>query len=979
MIHPRAPPVLSQTTLADRIARLNLVDGSTSSSSSDNGGTLISAGAGASSTSSSQLRTTGAVGRISDKISRFQANAEDAPLVPLGSFGLGGVRREPSSGISGAASDRRVASLGLGRAAVPLASVTPIRSVSSGGNGGGGPSSSTTPKIGRSNLSTRSSSPTATFSPTAPALTSATSTADASSQDSAGGDDAGSSAGTPTSSRASSQYGGLSAEFKSSSSGGSDMLANDRGLFARHDSSFSVASSETTTAGSESSLNVETGSLISELGPDPKSITIADSLTASVSSPLSSPVLSALVNPVEITVDEPEISSRSTTAGGSPRAFNKPLKGPLDALKTPSRSRSSVSVSSMLVETGSTASEDGDGQSTTSDGPLTPRAEEEEKPFPTTVGPADDDEETSGMATPNRSEQDEEAREQATQAELEKYEGEEFDAVAPRFAEEDEEKSLVEAPVPTAPDASTEADDSYGDMLDGYGSPTPDEPKSPISPMPGGMPMVKCSDCGTDVDLMELVDHTCAPSTSPSVSVAKTPSSKSFPAPPRVSAPPPGRNSGAMTPSASRDDVRRGTNDRYDSPSASPTRARTEPNAFVPQTESLVPDDILDAYDDEDDDIMDPHAARPAAAGTTRSWDADLPDDVGPDHDYEDLSSPVPLPPHPSAVQRDVSDLPEDVGEDHDALASSTATLSASSTTKTSKPDSLGRGDSDRRRESPKSVYDMVGGATYDSDDEYEGGSAQIVSVTHASHSPTIPREGGQSVNFANQDSLTSNYLSEHGCFVGQYNALHDWSPRGPRIDASLWLWLSLRKRFPPVSSVVRRVLRRPSTDPPPSRVPQPHSALTAILLEGNMNKSSSEVAPMTATPLPAEFAQFLFTHRNLLAAASASFVSTIAGFPLDSIKARIQVKRYSGVLDCARCTFAEEGVAGFFRGVYIPLLTITVVRTASFSIYSGVKDRLVKKRWVNEGSVKGIAASAFTGPFRSLGMFRLGSEEECL
>ncbi|SGY72791.1 BQ5605_C005g03209 [Microbotryum silenes-dioicae] len=723
---------MSQTSLADRIARLNLADGSTSSSS-DNDGASTSASAGA----SSQLRTTGAVGRISDKISRFQANAEDAPLVPLGSFGLGGVRREPSSGISGAASDRRVASLGLGRAAVPLASVTPIRSVSSGV-----PSSSPTPKIGGSNFSTRSSSPTATFSPTAPGLASMTSTIDASRQDSAGGDDAGSSAGTPTSSRASSQYGGLSADLKSSSSGGSDMLAHDRGLLTRHDSSLSVASSETTAAGSESSLNVETGSLTSELGPDPKSITIADLLTAGANSPLSSPVLSALVNPVEITVDEPEVSSRWTTAGGSLRAFNKPLKGPLDALKTPSRSRSSVSVSSMLVETGSTTSEDGDGQSTTSEGPLTPRAEEEEKPFPTTVGPADDEEESSGMATPNRSEQDEEAREQATKAELEKYEGEEFDAVAPRFAEDEEEKNSVETPAPVV---SAEASDSYGDMLDDYGSPTPDQPKSPISPMPGGMPMVKCSDCGANVDLMELVDHVCAPasSASPSASIAQTPSSKSFPAPPKVSAPPSGRNAGAMTPSASRDDVRRGTSDRYDSPSSSPTRTRTEPNAFIPQTESLVPDDILDAYDEEDDDIMDPQAARPTGATTTQSSGADLPDDVGLDHDYDDLSSPVHLPPHPSVVQCDVSDLLEDVDEDPDPLASSTATLSASPTTKTSKSDLLGRTESARRRESPKSVYDMVGGATYDSDDDYEGGSAQIVSVTHASHSPTIHRKLG--------------------------------------------------------------------------------------------------------------------------------------------------------------------------------------------------------------------------------------------
>jgi Mitochondrial carrier protein len=72
--------------------------------------------------------------------------------------------------------------------------------------------------------------------------------------------------------------------------------------------------------------------------------------------------------------------------------------------------------------------------------------------------------------------------------------------------------------------------------------------------------------------------------------------------------------------------------------------------------------------------------------------------------------------------------------------------------------------------------------------------------------------------------------------------------------------------------------------------------------------------------------------HRTSVSAASASLVSTLIGFPLDSIKSRLQVRRYSGVLDCFRKTFAEEGARGFFRGVWMPLLTITLVRTTSFT-----------------------------------------------
>jgi solute carrier family 25 carnitine/acylcarnitine transporter 20/29 len=46
------------------------------------------------------------------------------------------------------------------------------------------------------------------------------------------------------------------------------------------------------------------------------------------------------------------------------------------------------------------------------------------------------------------------------------------------------------------------------------------------------------------------------------------------------------------------------------------------------------------------------------------------------------------------------------------------------------------------------------------------------------------------------------------------------------------------------------------------------------------------------ASPTPVELNEFLFLHRNTVAAACGSFVSTIAGFPLDSVKSRLQVKR---------------------------------------------------------------------------------------
>jgi solute carrier family 25 carnitine/acylcarnitine transporter 20/29 len=53
---------------------------------------------------------------------------------------------------------------------------------------------------------------------------------------------------------------------------------------------------------------------------------------------------------------------------------------------------------------------------------------------------------------------------------------------------------------------------------------------------------------------------------------------------------------------------------------------------------------------------------------------------------------------------------------------------------------------------------------------------------------------------------------------------------------------------------------------------------------------------PPAASALPPELDAFLFMHRMSVAAAASSLVSTAAGFPLDSVKSRLQVKRYDSI-----------------------------------------------------------------------------------
>ncbi|OTB04168.1 hypothetical protein M426DRAFT_321019 [Hypoxylon sp. CI-4A] len=78
--------------------------------------------------------------------------------------------------------------------------------------------------------------------------------------------------------------------------------------------------------------------------------------------------------------------------------------------------------------------------------------------------------------------------------------------------------------------------------------------------------------------------------------------------------------------------------------------------------------------------------------------------------------------------------------------------------------------------------------------------------------------------------------------------------------------------------------------------------------------------------------------YRTETAASTASVLSTVTAFPLDSVKTRMQTYPYAGALDCVRVTYNAEGIRGFFRGVTAPLASVTLVRTISFSIYQHSK-----------------------------------------
>ncbi|RDA87899.1 hypothetical protein CP532_1683 [Ophiocordyceps camponoti-leonardi (nom. inval.)] len=95
---------------------------------------------------------------------------------------------------------------------------------------------------------------------------------------------------------------------------------------------------------------------------------------------------------------------------------------------------------------------------------------------------------------------------------------------------------------------------------------------------------------------------------------------------------------------------------------------------------------------------------------------------------------------------------------------------------------------------------------------------------------------------------------------------------------------------------------------------------------------------PQTRGTPPFQADSLVWRYRTEIAASSSSVFSTLAAFPLDSVKTRMQTYQYRGFFDCVRHTYRTEKLGGFFRGVTAPMVSITLVRTVSFSIYQRAK-----------------------------------------
>lgn len=60
---------------------------------------------------------------------------------------------------------------------------------------------------------------------------------------------------------------------------------------------------------------------------------------------------------------------------------------------------------------------------------------------------------------------------------------------------------------------------------------------------------------------------------------------------------------------------------------------------------------------------------------------------------------------------------------------------------------------------------------------------------------------------------------------------------------------------------------------------------------------------------------------------------SCLSGYMLDTTKVKMQIESV-GMLNCIRRTLQKDGLFGFYKGVYYPLLTNPAVNALNFGVY---------------------------------------------
>nr|XP_028565985.1 solute carrier family 25 member 47 isoform X2 [Podarcis muralis] len=108
----------------------------------------------------------------------------------------------------------------------------------------------------------------------------------------------------------------------------------------------------------------------------------------------------------------------------------------------------------------------------------------------------------------------------------------------------------------------------------------------------------------------------------------------------------------------------------------------------------------------------------------------------------------------------------------------------------------------------------------------------------------------------------------------------------------------------------------------------------------------------------------------DFIAGAIGGGVSAAVGYPLDTIKVRIQTQTsYRGIWHCIRDTYRTEKVLGFYRGVSMTVITASFITSFSFGIYKNILYNICRFRYgsadTKPSKVDVSFAAAATGAIR--------------
>ncbi|XP_074854811.1 solute carrier family 25 member 47 [Carettochelys insculpta] len=85
----------------------------------------------------------------------------------------------------------------------------------------------------------------------------------------------------------------------------------------------------------------------------------------------------------------------------------------------------------------------------------------------------------------------------------------------------------------------------------------------------------------------------------------------------------------------------------------------------------------------------------------------------------------------------------------------------------------------------------------------------------------------------------------------------------------------------------------------------------------------------------------------DFIAGAIGGGLSVAVGYPLDTVKVRIQTERsYNGIWHCIRETYKTEKVPGFYKGMSLSVCTVSLVASFSFGAYRNVLYNICRLRY---------------------------------